>query len=225
MKLAGQFREMLGTLSPAFIRSRQRGDPPEVQRWIRRGRPVPAPATIKLSVLRCYAQNFKPGIFVETGTYQGDTVYALRNEFRKLYTIELSHELYERARARLETAGNITPLEGDSTAILPRVLKEINEPCLFWLDGHYSGGPTAKGDVNCPLLRELACILSHPVKRHVILMDDARLFGKVQDYPTVAELTEQGRAGGYRSELHCDMLCLTPAESPPLAAQIRALIE
>jgi len=225
MKLASHFREMIGTFNPAFIRSRQRGDPPDVQKWIRRGRPAPAPPMIKLNVLRFYAQTFMPGIFVETGTYQGDTVYALRNAFRKLYTIELSHELYERARARLETAGNITAYEGDSTAILPQVLEQINEPCLFWLDGHYSGGPTAKGDVNCPLLREIACILSHPVKQHVILMDDARLFGKVQDYPTVAELTEKGRVGGYQSELHCDMLCLTPAGSPALTDRVRSLIE
>jgi hypothetical protein len=48
---------------------------------------------------------------------------------------------------------------------------------MFWLDAHYSSRDTAKGEVSVPLLDELQVIASHPIKDHVILIDDYRLFG------------------------------------------------
>ena len=64
----------------------------------------------------------------------------------------------------------------------------MNEPCLFWLDGHYSEGITAKGQLNTPILAELNHILNHSIKDHVILIDDARCFNGLDDYPTIDEL-------------------------------------
>jgi hypothetical protein len=52
---------------------------------------------------------------------------------------------------------------------------------LFWLDGHFCGGVSAHGDKGTPILEELNLILSHRVKEHVILIDDARLFNGTFD--------------------------------------------
>ena len=72
---------------------------------------------------------------------------------------------------------------------MPKVLKDINKPCLFWLDAHYSGGSTAKGQTNTPVIDELECILNHKNgNEHVILIDDARLFVPENDYPAVEEI-------------------------------------
>jgi len=220
MKLLRSLGEIAGVLRPAYLRSCFRGDTPDMRRWIRRGKPAPAPPTIKRAVLDCYRRAFLPPVFVETGTYEGDTVYAFRDRFRQLYTIELSPELHKQALVRLATVGNIRALQGDSAEVLPTILAEIKDPCLFWLDGHYSGGKTAKGKVNCPLLQELALIMAHPIKRHIILMDDARLFGKLEDYPSAGTLVEMGRRGGYDWELHYDILCLIPNGSPKLAPSV-----
>ena len=65
---------------------------------------------------------------------------------------------------------------------------KINERAIFWLDGHYSDGITAKGDLNTPILKELEAILSHNIKDHIILIDDARCFVGKDDYPTIEQL-------------------------------------
>jgi hypothetical protein len=81
-------------------------------------------------------------------------------------------------------------LQGDSGNVLNQVLAEISQPALFWLDGHYSEGITAKGEKECPIIEELSCIFKSKRLNHLILIDDARLFIGRNDYPTIQELTD-----------------------------------
>ena len=94
----------------------------------------------------------------------------------------------QQAQRKFARFAHVTILQGDSAAVLPEVLKGLSEPCLFWLDGHFSGGITAKSSVETPIFQELAAILGHPVEGHVILIDDARAFTGQDGYPTLAEL-------------------------------------
>ena len=50
-------------------------------------------------------------------------------------------------------------LQGDSTHVLSAILGKISQPCLFWLDAHCSGGQTARGELETPIMWELSCIL------------------------------------------------------------------
>ncbi len=143
-----------------------------------------------------YKNKFGLNVFIETGTFLGDTIEMFKNDFKQLISFELSRDLAEKATQRFVDQHNVRIVHGDSGKLLPAFLQEIKEPCLFWLDGHYSseffiGGEyivTAKGDKNTPIIAELNAILSHPVKRHVILIDDARCFTGKNDYPTISEL-------------------------------------
>jgi hypothetical protein len=57
---------------------------------------------------------------------------------------------------------------------------------LFWLDAHWSGGSTAKGTVDTPIVQELKCVVNHvKADKHIILIDDARCFTGKNDYPTL----------------------------------------
>ncbi len=134
---------------------------------------IPPPPAVKVRALRHYATMFDLSIFVETGTFLGQTVAGVADLFDRCFTIELSRKLWERASSALASANNVSCLWGDSAVLLPEVLLQIDEPALFWLDAHASGGDTSHS-ARDPIFDELAAIYSHPVKRHVILIDDAR---------------------------------------------------
>lgn len=127
----------------------------------------------KAEILREYNRNF--GVFIETGTREGDMLSCLRNDFKRIYTIELDHDCYERAKKRFASEGHIVFIEGDSGEKINDILAELNEPALFWLDAH---GSTVEvfGEHCAPILKELEAIFSHAIRQHVILIDDARHF-------------------------------------------------
>ncbi len=182
------------------------------RRWEAAGRPETQPSSVKHEIIREYARRFGLGSFVETGTYHGGTVEAVKRDFRRIYTIELDPQLAARARQRFARDGHVTVLQGDSARVLSTVLARLTEPALFWLDGHYSGPGTARGSRDTPILEELDAILAHPVRGHVVLIDDARAFGALRDYPTLAELMAFVRAGanGLTCEVRDDVIRVHP---------------
>ncbi len=119
--------------------------------------------------------------FIETGSFLGDGVQmALEAGFEQIYSIELAPHYYQHCCSRFASYPNVTILQGNSTTVLPELLKHIDSPATFWLDGHYSCGiNSGKGDTNCPILAELENIRQHPIKTHTILIDDIRLFGTI----------------------------------------------
>jgi hypothetical protein len=124
---------------------------------------------------------------VETGTYLGEMVEAMRGHFSRIYSIELSADLAVAAKKRFAHDTSVEIIQGDSGKVLERLVPKLDSKALFWLDGHYSGGVTALGDAVTPIQAELGHILASPL-HHVILIDDARLFGSDPGYPTVESL-------------------------------------
>jgi hypothetical protein len=158
-----------------------------IAEWEKSGKPVPPPHAVKRRAIEAYRVQYNPEVVIETGTYMGDMVEMCRHTFKKVYSIELSEKLYKRAKKRFKNMPEVELLCGDSGFKLPEILSKVNQPCLFWLDGHYSGGITAKADLECPVREELQAILNHPYN-HVVLIDDARLFNGTHDYPTIEEI-------------------------------------
>ena len=156
--------------------------------WDAAGRVGLPPEAAKHRTIRKYAARFQLRVFIETGTFLGDTVYAIRGDFDRVVSIDLDPLLATNARRRFARNPHITILQGDSSRVLLDVLGPLAEPALFWLDAHWSGGITAQGDTDTPIAEELAAILRHPVLGHVILVDDARLFGMDPDYPTLEDI-------------------------------------
>ncbi len=121
-------------------------------------------------------EHFQLDTFVETGTFEGKTTAWAAQHFRKVYTIEGAEVLY---RAVVEKFGqpkaNIQFIYGDTRQQLRGLIPQLQTPVLFWLDAHYSGGPTFGEEDQCPLLEELEIINQSSVN-HFVLIDDARLF-------------------------------------------------
>ena len=121
-------------------------------------------------------QSYLSSIFIESGTFGGDGVKAaIKSGFDKVISIELSKLYYRNCVERFKGDPRITIYFGDSINILPQILPEITTKCTFWLDGHYSGGDSACGKIPVPLMEELKIIAQHPIKNHILLLDDMRL--------------------------------------------------
>ncbi len=199
------------TLDPEHLRALARGvSGAELKQIRRRRRPTTPPGEFKRAVLREYAQRYHPRVFIETGTYQGDTPWAMMEYFESLHTIELYPPFAKAARERFRNYPKITCHEGDSTVILPRLLATINEPCLFWLDGHSNGVDSGKGEVESPILAELQAVLNHPVSGHIILIDDALMFDHGKGYPSLAKVQKLMKPRYPNYTLADDIVRLTP---------------
>lgn len=117
-------------------------------------------------------------VFVESGSFLGDGIRcALLSNFKEIHSIELSPKYVFICKERFRDYANIFIHKGDSGKVLLDVIKNINEPITFWLDGHCSGEDTAYGESMTPILQELEQIKQHHIKNHTILIDDVRLFG------------------------------------------------
>ncbi|EJL43059.1 FkbM family methyltransferase [Brevibacillus agri] len=164
---------------------------------------------VKTAAVTDYGKRHQIRTFIETGTYRGYMVAAQKAAFSRIYSIELDPALYLAAKTHFAADEHVSILHGDSSKVLPELLASITEPCLFWLDGHYIPLSTesAKGNLDTPILEELAAILSHPVRNHVILIDDARCFigsnPLLKDYPTIAELKQY--VADLRPDLHFEV--------------------
>ena len=148
----------------------------------------PPPDKEKEKTIKDYAARFSIDILVETGTFVGSTIYAMRNTFKEIFSIELDHNLCELTKSIFAHDEHIHIIEGDSGDILPKLLGAIQSACMFWLDGHYSGKGTAKGEQETPILKELQTIFAHTIMNHVILIDDVKDFTGDNGYPTIEEL-------------------------------------
>lgn len=132
---------------------------------------------------------FNTQVFLETGTYLGRTTARAADFFAIVESIELSPDLYASAKENLKDKKNIILYQGDSAAVLPQILVQLKDKrILFWLDGHYSGFSTAKGNSATPVLEELKAIKSSGITNSVILIDDIRLFDKCGTVPEHAVL-------------------------------------
>lgn len=116
-----------------------------------------------------------------------------------VYSLEPEPTLFERARQRFAGCSTIEIINGTSEAVFPELLPRLTGDVNFWLDGHYSGGPTFRGENDTPILAELAAIEANMphFARMAVLIDDIRQFnGRVHvygAYPTLDYLVDWSR--------------------------------
>jgi tetratricopeptide (TPR) repeat protein len=150
--------------------------------------------SLSADFLNKIALMFSADIFIETGTLFGGTTVEAAKVFKEVHTIELSSELFQKAKQRFNDNNNVHVYYGDSATILKELLPNIRGRVVFWLDGHYSGTGTAQGSQNTPILQEIAAIKDY-LEYAVILIDDIRIFYRESNpdsiqfgYPIIREL-------------------------------------
>jgi len=170
---------------------RVRGEESKTAKWLRAGRPNPPPSAIKARNILVLADLFEIDTLVETGTNRGTMIAATLDRFKTIYSIEIDPGLAKAAQARFQANNGVHILLGDSAKTLPEIMPSLPDKVVFWLDGHYSGPGTGKGDVETPILAEIETIASQ--RRDcddVTIIDDARLFGQDRDYPPLEDFLQ-----------------------------------
>jgi hypothetical protein len=172
--------------TPAYGVYKALGHYPDYWYWILRGRPPRSPHLLKQKVVREYGEKFGLKTLVETGTYYGEMVAAMKGHFDRIYSIEFVPALADRAARKFAHHKHVRIFCGDSRVVMPEVLALLTGPALFWLDAGYYGWVGKQGDQE-RLSAELEMILSHSYP-HVILLDDVRGLTGHDGIPSVADV-------------------------------------
>ena len=120
--------------------------------------------------------------YIVTGSYRGDNIAHVADQYEQVHSIELSQDWYDYCCERFKNYTNVHLHFGNSKTVLPALLADIAEPVTVYLDAHYSAGTTAFGDEvkygrsGTPLLAELE-ILQQRAYDDIIIIDDTRLLG------------------------------------------------
>lgn len=197
---------------------------------------------LERSFLEQLSKIFLVDIFVETGTYMGNTTANALPFFSRIDSIELSPELFKRAIDRFKSSPTIHLHQGNSSEVFKKLLPTLKGTVLFFLDAHYSGKGTAMGAEGSssakaltPIRQELQAIADAHVKNCIILIDDIRIFGaKINEkeyiadwaYPSIADLLKMLFAinPNFEPVLIGDMLLAYDKTiyQPPLSPLIKA---
>jgi hypothetical protein len=168
--------------------------------------PTPLDVNGKVNLLAEYLERYPHRYVVETGIYLGwgstmrlPNVEAIPYLFLIDYQDANCQEAYEWLRhhrfnchyldcnwpaeswpARLAVDTDTLVVRGRSEDAMPRLMRYIDKPAFFWLDAHEPG-------TDCPLWAELNAVIAldgHSrlpygwvQSEHVVLIDDARLYG------------------------------------------------
>jgi len=165
--------------------------------WKEKQYAAPSPDRVREQVLLRLGQ--ADAIWVETGTFKGNTTHFLALNSRFVFSIEPEPTLFAHAVKRFEGRPNIQIINGLSEVVLPALMPSLPAEVNFWLDGHYSAGDTHKGPVDTPIIQELACIEENIAKfsKLTVLIDDIRCFNPAieafADYPSVDYLVDWAR--------------------------------
>lgn len=144
--------------------------------WIVRGYSANSPTYIKRAQL--IKHSLHNSIWIETGTYLGQTAKFLRKFSTQIYTIEPDIDLFKSVKKYLNKYKNIIVINATSEKALEKLLsKKIKKNVNFFLDAHNVSNNSTKtyqGSISNPILNELKIIKKkiNNLKDFVIFIDD-----------------------------------------------------
>ena len=185
-----------------------------LKNWRARNFSPPSPDVIKHQILM--NNNLKDSLWIETGTYYGETTKLLSKISKKTISIEADKNLFETSNKTLKNFKNVEILNGKSEDLLDKVIsKNLNfkNVCIY-LDAHlcqdHLKNTKTFGNENTatPILNELEIVSKYVAsfEKIVVLIDDIRLFkGKFQNYPDKNTLVNWCKENNFLWEIEQDI--------------------
>lgn len=176
--------------TPLYSTYKSLGHYPDYWYWLLRGKPTRIPHIVKQRTVLEFGKRYNLKTVIETGTYYGEMVSGVRNDFARIFSIEFDQALAEAAQRRFKSAANVEILQGSSEAKVQEVMQSLNEPALFWLDaGYFLWAGEHKSTSR--LMTELDTIFRHRIPNHVVLIDDVVSWSGRDGTPQVTELERE----------------------------------
>jgi hypothetical protein len=152
-------------------------------------------------------------LLVESGTFLGGTVEYFLPHARRIVSVEIEADLHTAAKERFRSSPSVELLLGDAIDVIPRVIADLSEPALVYLDGHFTGGVNQEpGEFAEPapgILEKLGDL--RPPAGTTIVVDDLRLFGRSENFPGLDELTSTARKAFPQAAMYVGIDCLVIA--------------
>ena len=185
-----------------------------LKNWRARNFSPPSPDVIKHQILM--NNNLKDSLWIETGTYYGETTKLLSKISKKTISIEADKNLFETSNRILKKFKNVEILNGKSEDLLDKVIsKNLNfKNICIYLDAHlcqdHLKNTKTFGNENTatPILNELEIVSKYVAsfEKIVVLIDDIRLFqGKFQNYPDKNALVTWCKENNFLWEIEQDI--------------------
>ena len=185
-----------------------------LKNWKIRNFLPPSPDSIKHQVL--VNNNYSDSLWIETGTYYGETTKLLSKISKKTISIEADKELFETSKKKLKNLKNVELFNGKSEDLLDKLISEnfdFKNICIY-LDAHLCQDHLkniqtfGSEDTATPILKELEIIKKYYGKFEKInvLIDDIRLFyGNFQNYPDKNVLVDWCKENNFSWEIEHDI--------------------
>ena len=186
-----------------------------LKNWKNRNFSTPSPDIVKHQVL--IKNNLKDSLWIETGTYYGNTTKVLSKISKKTISIEADKDLYELSKKKFNNFQNVEIILGKSEDLLEKAISEnldFENICIY-LDAHLCqdhlrNTNTFGTEIDAtPILKEMESIKKFLVKfkNVIILIDDIRLFnGNFQNYPSKDFFVEWCKNNNFLWEIEHDIL-------------------
>ena len=185
-----------------------------LKNWKIRNFLPPSPDSIKHQVL--INNNYSDSLWIETGTYYGETTKLLSKISKKTISIEADKELFETSKKKLKNLKNVELFNGKSEDLLDKLISEnldFKNICIY-LDAHLCQDHLkniqtfGSEDTATPILKELEIIKKYygKVEKFNVLIDDIRLFyGNFQNYPDKNILVDWCKENNFSWEIEHDI--------------------
>ena len=185
-----------------------------LKNWRIRNFLPPSPDSIKHRVLM--NNNYSDSLWIETGTYYGETTKLLSKISKKTISIEADKELFETSKKKLKNLKNVELFNGKSEDLLDKSISEnldFKNICIY-LDAHLCQDHLkniktfGNEDTATPILKELEIIkrYSEKFEKINVLIDDIRLFyGNFQNYPDKNILVDWCKENNFSWEIEHDI--------------------
>ncbi|ASQ87046.1 hypothetical protein [Mycobacterium intracellulare] len=163
--------------------------------WFHGDHLVSPPAVAKQRHLLNVFKSRNHRIFVEAGTYKGQTTAFFIPHADEVISVELHDGLFAAAEKRFAQQPNVTIVHGDSLIEIPRIVADCSSAPFVFLDGHFSGAGTAKGEEMEPADSTLGRLATVVPSGTTVVIDDLRLFGSgLAGFPQLDTITATARA-------------------------------